>query len=390
MHTIVAERRIRRQISKDKLLEQVKLITSAAMKSGRGTGWKSSTPRLEIIQSGDLYIYRAKINFSTTSRRESLLKKWPKIVQAFAHKGASSAFKACPWEVVEPTGFKDVADDARKEHANTQTTREKANTPKTMGEICLDPGTHFARIYAREAQITRILGALDLAKRTEFIKRTHSVLDGDPGCGKTEIMRATAQMLGQENHHWMWFDATSMTKAGVIEQLINSEYVPPVLFIEEIEKCDENSLRWLLGVMDVRGQVRRTNYRVGNQAKDVRMVVIATANDVNLLKGLMSGALYSRFANKIYCPRPDREIMRRILEREIVEIKGKPEWIEPTLQFAFDKWGMTDPRDIITICSCGGDLLLSGKYQQDYEATMHPEEKESLLRSKDKAKKQNN
>jgi SpoVK/Ycf46/Vps4 family AAA+-type ATPase len=169
-----------------------------------------------------------------------------------------------------------------------------------------------------------------------------------------------------------------MTKAGVIELVMESDTVPGVLFIEEIEKCPENDLRWLLGVMDVRGQIRRTNYRVGNQAKNVRMVVIATANDVNLLRTVMAGALYSRFQNKIYCAPPDRQIMEQILLREVKEIKGDPKWIEPTLEFAVDKWCMDDPRDIITILSCGGERLLSGKYQIDYEATMHPLERKHL------------
>jgi SpoVK/Ycf46/Vps4 family AAA+-type ATPase len=186
-------------------------------------------------------------------------------------------------------------------------------------------------------------------------------------------------MLGKEGEAWQWFDATSMTKAGALEQLIEADVVPPVLFIEEIEKCEENALRWLLGVMDMRGMIRRTNYRVGNQAKNVRMVVIATANDVKLLKSMMSGALYSRFQNKVYCPRPSREIMEKILLREMEDIGGKPEWVDATLKFGVDVWGMTDPRDLITICSCGADNLLNGKFQKDYEATMHPLEKQQLL-----------
>ena len=377
-HQIIAKRVTSKQIDINNLFEQLKKITAAATSSNRGSGWTYKVAR----PSANGNEYTVKIVFSRTSNRDSLLKKWPKIVQAFAQKATTGNLKSTPWEVVEPTGYSNVAADAKKQHGKAQLRKEQAETPRNLAEITLDPKEHFARIYDREAQVTRILGALELAKRTEMLKRTHSVLDGEPGCGKTEIMKATARMLGKENQEWLWFDATSMTKAGVIENLMNADVVPPVLFIEEIEKCDENSLRWLLGVMDVRGQIRRTNYRVGNEAREVRMVVIATANDVNLLKTIMSGALYSRFQNKIYCPRPDRKIMQMILEREIEEIKGKQEWIEPTLKFAYDEWGMTDPRDIITICSCGGDRLLDGKYQADYIKTMHPQERESLLKQK--------
>jgi SpoVK/Ycf46/Vps4 family AAA+-type ATPase len=142
----------------------------------------------------------------------------------------------------------------------------------------------------------------------------------------------------------------------------------------------------LLGVMDIRGQVRRLNYRTGPQCENVRCIVIASANDVELLKKMMSGALYSRFQNKVWCPRPDRKIMEKILKREIKEIEGDTEWIEPALSFGVDKWGMSDPRDLITILSCGGADLLSGDYQKDYEETMHPLERKQLLG--DKAKKE--
>jgi hypothetical protein len=140
--------------------------------------------------------------------------------------------------------------------------------------------------------------------------------------------------------------------------------------------------------MDTRGRLSRTNYQAGHQARSVRMVVIATANDVKLLETVMSGALCSRFQNRIYCPPPDRQIMKQILEREWADIGGKREWIEPALAFAFDKWGMRDPRSIITIFSCGADRLLDGSYQRDYEATMHPAEKAKLLNNKPPAGKE--
>lgn len=259
------------------------------------------------------------------------------------------------------------------------------------GDLSRIPCRHARKRAAMRKQIKNVLRtgfSVEPAGEGEYygfvLDGDHRYLMGDftitHNCGKTEIMLATANMIGEEGKAWLWFDATSMTKAGVIELIMDSETVPGVLFIEEIEKCAENDLRWLLGVMDSRGQIRRTNYRVGNQAKHVRMVVIATANDVKLLKTVMSGALYSRFQNKIYCAPPDRDIMRQIMEREISEINGKTEWIEPALKFAVDKWAMDDPRDVITILSCGRDRLMNGSYQKDYEATMHPMERRRLER----------
>lgn len=734
---IVVERKSANRLKPDGVLNQIQKCTTSSLKGTRGNGWKFkmptrlSPPSQEQTSEGEMWVYRVTVHFSTTSDRASLEKKWPEIVKKFAQTGASSSLKGSPWKVVEPEGFESVAADAKVAAVKAATNKQLAEAPKKLGEISLDVGNHYDRIYGRKPHINRVVDALRLAKQTDWLKRTHSLLDGPPGChvkgtwlilsngvmvlaecvkvgdrllshdgyrtvqklvhgtgrlckivpvkgesfvvnedhiltlsrskgkrkgdlldvsvkewmawsnnrkcnyklirseevefevdqtheldlpippyalglllgdgsivkgqsprftcheddvpfvpeitylaqqfglnvmcypregksgcviemalagiqkvrnplmeslselelegcdsgtkfipldyqvasardrlellagyidtdgeqhggvmttsskseqlsedvafvarslgfaaylsekevegtiyhvvnlsgdlsripcrhkrkraamrqqiksvlrtgfsvepagdgefygfvldgdhrylmsdftithncGKTEIMKSTAAMIGEEGKSWLWFDATSMTKAGVIELVMESDTVPGVLFIEEIEKCPENDLRWLLGVMDVRGQIRRTNYRVGNQAKNVRMTVIATANDINLLRTVMAGALYSRFQNKIYCAPPDREIMKQILLREVTEIKGDVNWIEPTLKFAVDKWCMDDPRDIITILSCGGDRLLSGKYQIDYEATMHPLERKHL---EEKRKKREN
>lgn len=383
---IVVERILSKRLDVEQVRSQLKDCAATALKSNRGHGWTFSSPHIkepEQMRDGN-WLYRQAITFKTTSNRASLDEKWPAIVHRFAEAGCAGSLKNSPWKVVDPPGFEGVAAEAVVEAVKAKTRKAQSEEDKSLGDVNLTPTNEFDRIYGRQPQINRIMDALGLAKRTDWLKRHHSLLDGLPGSGKSEIMKAFSKMLGEENQAYLWFDATSMTKAGAIEEIIESEYVPPVLFIEEIEKCEELALRWLLGIMDVRGEIRRTNYRVGNQAKNVRMVVIATANDVRLLQGVMSGALYSRFQNNIYCPSPDRVIMQQILEREVKEINGERKWIEPALQFGFDKWGITDPRSIITICTCGADRLLTGDYQKDYEATMHPAEKERLEKEKGK------
>jgi Mrp family chromosome partitioning ATPase len=247
----------------------------------------------------------------------------------------------------------------------------QAPPPKAIGDVNLSfPVGTFDRIYGREAQIRRIVDALSLGAATGWTKRKHTLLSGPPGCGKSETMLALARALGREGEAWIWFDATSTTRAGAVEQLLGAKTIPPVLFIEEIEKTQESALRWLLGVMDERGEVRRTNYRVGNQQRAVRLAIVATANSVDLLRQMDGGALYSRFSNEIEFPPPDREVMAKILSREIAEVPGaSPAWVQAALEFGFDLLGIRDPRSLLNITLCGRDRLLDGSYQHDYLAT---------------------
>lgn len=281
-----------------------------------------------------------------------------------------------PWLIATEDDVVDAPDVAGEEKIDVQ----EVPTETPVGEINLNlPSDTFSRIYGRDAQIRRVLDALSLGKETGWRKRKHTLLSGPPGCGKTELMLTLAKAIGKEGEAWIWFDATSTTKAGAIEMIINAKVIPPVLFVEEIEKTAESSLRWLLGVMDSRGDVRRTNYRVGNQHKQVRLSVVATANNTEILKAMDAGALYSRFANRIHCPRPDRPILQQILTREVQEMDhGNPQWVEETLKFGYDELEIEDPRELINMALCGRDRLLDGTYQKDFLATSDLTKKEQL------------
>ncbi len=381
--SIIVERRVQKRLDADKVRDQINHFIKLSLSGTRGKGWTSKRPQIseptKDSKSGE-WLYRITVKFETTMNRQSVFDKFPRICQRFADAACAGQFRALPWKLISPAGYDEVANMALTKQDRQETIRVAATVDRKVGEICLDTKDHFDHIYNREPQIRRMMDAIRRAQSSGMQKRTHTLFDGPPGCGKTTIMKACSQMLGKEDEAYLWLDATSITKAGVIERLMDPKAdVPPVCFIEEIEKCEETALRWSMGLMDDRGEIRRTNFRVGNQARNVRMVVIASANNIKLLKAMMGGALYSRFQNKIFCPRPDRILMQRILEREVRDIKGNPDWIEPTLLFAFDKWGMTDPREIIAVCSLGGDRLLDGTYQKDFEETMHPLERKELL-----------
>ena len=100
---------------------------------------------------------------------------------------------------------------------------------------------------------------------------------------------------------------------------------------------------------------------------------------------MMSGALASRFGHKVYFPRPSREILKKILTREVRKIdNGKEEWIEPALDYLLEVEQTDDPRRAISILD-GRDRLLSGEYQKDlkhiWDAMKRDQEKEAALKA---------
>lgn len=221
---------------------------------------------------------------------------------------------------------------------------------------------HFNHIFDRDPQVRIICQAIRAAKASLFQKRHHCILWGKPGCGKTEVLLAFERMLGSDSV--LKLDATSTSKAGAENLILEMDQVPPIIIIEEIEKCNPLNLPWLLGIMDNRGEIIKTNARVGSIRKEARSLVLATANNMDEFKQMLAGALASRFQHKIYFPRPQRDILEKILTREVKEIGGKLSWIKPALDYLLDIEKVNDPRRAISLLD-GGDKLLTGEYQAD-------------------------
>jgi hypothetical protein len=240
-------------------------------------------------------------------------------------------------------------------------------TVHVPGEIPLDQGEHFAHLYGLNPQIAQMLSAVREYAHSEFRNRFHCALWGAPACGKTEILRSLTRMVGTDNV--LHLDATSTTSAGAKQLLLESANIPPILCVEEIEKADEISLRWLLGVLDYRAEVRSVKFRTGVVAKEVKLLCLATVNDMDLFNRMMDGALASRFSHKIKCPRPSREVLTMILQREIEKNAGDRAWIGPTQDWGLDREQTNDPRRLITVCLCGREKQLTGEYQKMLAAT---------------------
>ena len=371
VYTINLQRQHRQHLTSKIVKHQIEYIINRALAGNRGKHWQSTvidkplSPKVNGFYTTSVAIKFRKISGqkrSETTEWHHIYRMLSRAAQSKQRGGWTTSCDQAPPDlpkVVEPKAV--------------QVQHEKET--KDYAIIKVDKEHHFDELYGLDYHIQLALAPLELANQTNLESRIHTVLKGPPGCGKTELMRAMAKMLGKEHINYLWFDATSSTQAGAIQALVSSPVVPPVLFVEEIEKTEELSLRWMLGLLDKRGEIRRLNFRVGNQAANVRMICYATVNDEEHFKKTMSGALESRFSNKLYFDRPNQDTMRQILAREVGKINGRMEWIDPTIEFCYDVLKVDDPRTIIPILQLGGDKLLTLEHQKAIIATLPPEDK---------------
>lgn len=378
--TIVLVRSNSERTSDQNVNAKIDELLARATQNGVASNWAASPSRnldVQFNSETNLYVFRKKVTFNRISGHKSTAEKhWDIVLTRLIKAGLRQSSGKYPW-LVEGEN----AEEIRQELEIQDKIPSRPSTIsdiKDIGNVSIDPKDYFDHIYGRSDQIKIIQSAILAGKESDWQNRFHCVLFGPPGCGKTDLLASTGQMLGKENSAYLKLDATSTTEAGAQRILLEAAHIPPVLIVEEVEKTDEKSLRWLLGILDHRAEIRKTNFHIGTKARNVKMLCLATVNDLNLFKKVMSGALASRFAHEIYCPRPDRIILEKILEREVSKVNGKKEWIEPTLQYCYDEKGVNDPRKIVPICLCGRDSLLDGSYQKSLTATEMPSNPKDL------------
>jgi len=235
-------------------------------------------------------------------------------------------------------------------------------------DIALSNHPSFKNIYGLNPQIRTILSSIKSAIDTNGSRRNHTVLWGKPACGKTQVVLALENLLGP--HSVLRLDATSTTRAG-LEKLFFKDLVkiPPIVVCEEIEKAKEEWLQIWLGALDDRGEIRKINFRTC-LVREMQILFICTVNDKNLFDKMMGGegsqkpgALSSRCVNDVYFPRPNIDILRSILRKDILSKGGKEEYIEQCIELA-KTTNTDDPRKVLSFLS-GGERLLSGEYQDD-------------------------
>jgi len=349
-HTISLERIAQRRSNASITRRQIEDIVGRALASSRGKQFKLVTQIPDMIEpslQSEGWVYRIELEFEHTGRGEP--DKQFNAVKDAVHKAAPSKGN---WYIVGG-------------HTMSGPNIGVFNETEAIAEVTIERGNHFDGLYGLDPQIDVLLSALQTAKDTNYTKRFHSVLYGKPGCGKSEILRCVKRMVGEEGV--IEFDGTQTTAAGAIAILQEAATVPPFLIVEEIEKVPDQAFMWLLGALDERAEIRKVTAR-GVIHRKVPFVCAATVNDIDLFKKRNEGAMASRFAHKLYCPRPGAEILRRILRREVASMQGNEEWIEPAIEYCMKVEGETDPRRAIAVCLTGRDKLLTGEFQANLKA----------------------
>jgi hypothetical protein len=359
-HTVTLERMAQRRSNPAITRRQIDDIIDRALASSRGKQFKLVTKLPEEIVptlEGEEWHYKLDLEFEHTGRGDA---------EVQFNNVKDAIFKTAPskgnWFLAggyTPTGPNLAV----------------FNETDVIAEVTVDRANHFDHLYGLDAQIDVLLSSLQVAKETNYKKRFHTVLYGKPGCGKSEILRGVKHMVGEEG--CIEFDGTQTTAAGAIATLMDAAIVPPLLIIEEIEKVPDAAFMWLLGALDGRAEIRKVTAR-GVSHRKVPFVCAATVNDLELFKSRHEGAMASRFAHKIYCPRPGAEILRRILIREIDSIGGKNAWIEPAIEYCMKEEKSSDPRRVIAVCLTGRDKLLTGEFQANLKACRDESDVEKL------------
>jgi MoxR-like ATPase len=360
-------------------------------------GWSLSEkrPRSPFKNAAGYLVTTVDLDFVRKKPKDSLgrtASQLETIKQALGVAGASKdKFAIYPWELTDPSEeIPDeliepsiVSEDEGGEiDAESEAQAALADGSETIYDVSdyrppehligksnreIEESEEFRGLYNLGPQIRIAVDALNMAIRSEFEWCSHILFQGSPSGGKSGLFAGFKKLVGEGGY--LSLITPQLSKAG-FEYLYLVKYrgkYHRVLFLEEVEKLGADALLALLPVMAEPHEVTKHQFR-NHDRVPVKLLVIATANDIRKLRAMHGGALYSRFTTKIFVPRPDDPTMKRILNREVGVLNGNPRWVEKVMTLK-NALGAKDPRTIISFLA-GGQRLETHAYQDDLEVIL--------------------
>ncbi|CAE7860294.1 unnamed protein product [Symbiodinium microadriaticum] len=367
-------RKTKQRTNDDTIYRQVEDIVKAAV-IGERKMWQVEEVQKEPPQhQGGSWHFRYTVTLTRRKGRKenttlTLSKEKRGIMEVVQKKASGSKYGKYPWDVLdvnvswEETANIASGSDSLEEFSvndivdfDEALTWDEIEIPEVLingtdEEIERHPA--FSGIFGRAAHIRVIFSSIKTMCDTQGMRRNHCMLWGLPACAKSQLMMGVQQVLGKGA--FLAINGNSATKAGIetiFLKRLKETGTPPVVFIEEIEKTLEAILTVWLSILDDRAEVRKVTYHDQGRA-EARVLVVATANDKILFDRLMGGrpkhpgAISSRFTKKLYVPRPDDAIMRKILARDIKLYGGKMKWIDPCIEI-MRELNTNDPRTVLS------------------------------------------
>ena len=390
-YTLCVQRRVGQRTSDSIIQKQIDYLIGRALGGARGKSWSAQYKRVKSpCQENGLWVFVYQLTFEKNKGQKggsAEYSQWSEIQAMLGKTGSNSKFGQYPWEIVEENSIKE---DSANQPEGSPKNGEKVlsnvrdvvipSKVKTFSELLFPEeligensdehlANHpcFQHIYGLNPQIRTILTAIKAARETDGKMNFHHVLYGPPGCGKTTVLLAIEELLGEGAV--LRLDTTATTRPG-IERLFFDQLkeIPPIISCEEIEKAKEDGLQVWLGALDDRQEIRKVNFHQARVLK-IQILFLCTCNNKRAFDRMMNngteeqGALSSRCVNQIYFPRPTEETLKLILKREIDKRGGDYAWVEPCIKLAREM-KLSDPRQVRAFLA-GGEKLLDGSYQKD-------------------------
>jgi hypothetical protein len=323
------------------------------------------------------YLVRLRLEKTNVRNPDVAQEQYQHVLRQVSRKAQSEG-----WEVLTTDGTPVGVGGESTFFAGNGRERPPFIVPPLTDEVM---ATYFGGVYERDEHIriihdavTNHVATLTAWKQNDSVEvaRSHVLLKGKPAGCKTTLFERLKRWYEEASpgaERVTFCDMQTATRAGVENYLLEKAELgelADIVVFEEIEKLQPlDNLLPLVSLMGS-GYVAKLNARVGHRRELANVLVWATCNDEKAVRRWRNGAIWSRFAHKLHCPRPSKNLMRRILLDTVERVGGDPEWAERAMEFAYEtlpavaRHALEDPREIKALLD-GRDRLLDGSYQRD-------------------------